>query len=491
MAFVDIHEIKESQVKLQRDKNFIAAILDAARDLLVVVLDRAGRIEHFNLACRELSGYTLEAVRGKRLSDLLLPPEEVTAVKTTIDDVLSGKASHSESYWLTKDGARRLVSWSNSVAAGDGAVESIIMAGVDVTERQEARDRARESEATVRTLLETAAQAILAIGEDGRIVLANAAAEEMFEYGRDELIGVPADSLVPERLLEQLRQHRAGRFAEPRARTLGVRADLTALRKDGSEFPVEVSLSYVAAGSGTLGVAFVSDITQRKESETTLARYQEQVHRPARALLDAHEAGNRELAREFHDVFSQELAGLSMEISTLLRSAKETAPVTKRLREVGNKISRLAENIHRASRQLHPAILEQWGLEAALREECEALSKQLGMPVAFEAGRLPAQPSQDVALCLYRVAQESLRNIAKHSGAREVHVWLTAVPEGVQLRIEDAGDGFDVEEVLKKGGLGLISMEERVRMVNGKLKVHSVRGEGTTVQVLAPVGGAV
>jgi two-component system CheB/CheR fusion protein len=307
MSFVDIHELRQHQDALQKDKNFISAILDAAKDLLVVVLDPEARIVHFNQVCQRLTGYSLDDVRGRYVWDFLLDPEEVESVKATFREVVRGKPNQRENYWLTKDGRRLRISWSNSVARSDGEVESVIGTGIDVSERYDARQKAQQSEATVRALLETAAQAILACDKDGRVVVANASAEKIFGYDRDELIGRSIEALLPERLRAQHKVHRSNWFLEPRNRPMGVGLNLAGLRKDGSEFPVEVSLSYIGTNDGMLGVAFVSDITERKRSETTLRQYREDLQKLTGALLAAQESGNRELARELHDVFSQEL----------------------------------------------------------------------------------------------------------------------------------------------------------------------------------------
>ncbi len=490
MAFVDIQEIKEHQDALQReqkDRNFIAAILDAAKDLLVVVAGSDGRIVHFNRVCQQHTGYSLEEVRGRFGWDFLLLPQDVEPVKALFREIAGGKPIQREITWIAKDGQQRLISWSNSVVMNDGKVEAVIGTGIDVTEHQVARQRALESEATVRALLETAAQAILASGKDGRIVLANATAEKMYGYGRGEMLGQPLESLVPRRLRKQHEAHRAAWFADPRNRTMGARLDLRSLRKDGTEFPVEISLSYIDTHEGTLSVAFVSDITDRKKNEATLLQYQEQLRKLTASLLVGQESGNREVARELHDVFSQELAALGMEVSLLLKSADRGTPLAENLAEVGRKLGQLADDIHRTSRQLHPAILDELGLEAALREECERVAKQNGIPVAFDTAGLASPIPGPASLCLYRVAQEALRNINKHAGAVRVRVRLEGVLGGVHLRIEDFGDGFDLEEARRKGGLGLISMEERVRLVNGKLSIRSAPGNGTTVEVFVPV----
>ena len=154
---------------------------------------------------------------------------------------------------------------------------------------------------------------------------------------------------------------------------------------------------------------------------------------------------------------------------------------------MSRRIGSLAEDVHRMSRQLHSAVLEDLGLEAAVREECISLSNKLGIPVEFQTENLPPSIAADISLCLFRVAQESLRNIGKHAGAKEVRVRLARVGTDLHLSVNDVGNGFDLEEVRGKGGLGLISMEERVRLVRGDFKIHSQPGEGTRVEVRVPL----
>jgi PAS domain S-box-containing protein len=344
-----------------------------------------------------------------------------------------------------------------------------------------------ESEATVLALLETAAQAILAVNQQRKILLVNAAADKMFGYSHDEIIGHDIGVLLPERFRQHHNEHVTKWFSQPIPRQMGVGLDLVGLRKDGTEFPVDVSLSSIQTTDGIVAVAFVSDITERKKNEEVLLDYQKQLQRLSGNLMSVQEAANKELARELHDVFSQELAALGMEVSTLHASPEVGGALTKRHAELGKRIARLADEMHRTSRQLHPQILHELGLEAALREECDKLSEYAGIPIRFTCEELPASLPEDVSLCLYRVAQESLLNIRKHAGATEARVVLRGEGRGVSLRVQDTGDGFNVDEALKSGGLGLISMEERTRLVNGKLEVRSQPGQGTTVEVFVPL----
>jgi PAS domain S-box-containing protein len=310
----------------------------------------------------------------------------------------------------------------------------------------------------------------------------------MFGYKRQEMIGQPLTMLIPKRLRRHHAEHVARFFRKPAMRPMGSGLNLFALRKDGSEFPAEIALSFFKTKDGMLGISFVSDITERKRNETTLLEYQKELQTLTARLLAIQEDGNKEVARELHDELSQKLAGLGMEISTLLQSTSRSPELLPELvRTLRARINGLARDVHTMSRRLHSAVLDELGLEAALKEECLGFSAQGGVPAQFESEGVPSSLPEGVSLCLYRVAQESLRNIAKHAKAASVRIVLSGKQDGIGLRIEDTGDGFDVNEARKKGGLGLISMEERVRLVNGKFSIQSKPGDGTIVEVFVPL----
>jgi hypothetical protein len=359
---------------------------------------------------------------------------------------------------------------------------------VDVTEREEAQEQVRDSGAAIRALLETAPDAVLAHNAEGRIMFVNAAAEAMFGYQKKALMGQPVDMLIPERFRQQHGGHMAGFFVNPRPRLMGTGLDIFALRKNGLEFPVEIGLSHFKTKAGLLGVSFVSDITERKKSEAILLQNQKELQALTARLLSLQEAGNKDLARELHDDLSQRLAALGMEASMLLRPSSDPLDsLPDRVRALSARIDSLATDVHALSRRLHPAILDELGLEAALKEECMAFSAQAAIPCEVESRNVPASLPEDVSLCLYRVAQESLRNIAKHADATNVRVVLLGRKDAIALRVEDVGNGVDLNEVKGKGGLGLISMEERVRLIHGKFTIQSQPGKGTTVEVFAPL----
>jgi len=352
-----------------------------------------------------------------------------------------------------------------------------------------------KNEETVRALLETAAQAILTVDTDGRIDLVNATAEQMFGYSRQEMVGHPVEMLIPMRLRDAHQHHRADYCAHPRRRQMGIGLDLAGRRKDGSEFPIEVSLSYIETENGIVAVSFITDITDRKLAETELkarATSLQESHESLRALagqlLTAQEEATQGIARELHDVFGQKMALLSLrvsEIETLLPTQPDLA--AEKLRACREQIGALVQEIQEFSRQLHSGVLHELGLEVALRAECDAYARRTGTAVEFSAENVSELLHEDISLCLYRVAQESLHNIWKHAESNRLSVMLRASNEEIELIVEDFGKGFDIEATKGKGGLGLVSMQERVRLVGGSFEITSKAGNGTRVQVRIPL----
>jgi signal transduction histidine kinase len=185
-----------------------------------------------------------------------------------------------------------------------------------------------------------------------------------------------------------------------------------------------------------------------------------------------------------------------MEATALEQDPALPDPLRQRLGAMGEEIGLLAKDVHQLSRELHPSILDDLGLTAALRAECGAFSRQYGIPVRFESAAIPEGLSPAVSLGLYRIAQESLRNVGKHARATAVRVTLAATEgaakgdgaaDAIHLVIEDNGSGFDLEQIKGRRGLGLVSMEERVRLAEGQLAIRSRHGAGTTVEVSIPV----
>jgi signal transduction histidine kinase len=207
----------------------------------------------------------------------------------------------------------------------------------------------------------------------------------------------------------------------------------------------------------------------------------------AAKLLRAQEEERGRIAREMHDDWTQRLALACLDLVKLERCIGAPAAALPLLRTVREQLVRLSEDVHSLSRQLHPSILDDLGLVEALRSECASFSRREGIAVAYHPEGVPPTVPKDIALCVYRVAQEALRNVAKHAAVNETRVVLVGAGPELVLRVEDDGTGFDPAAVRGEPGLGLSGMEERVHLVRGRFAIASAPGRGTTVEVRVPV----
>jgi signal transduction histidine kinase len=205
-------------------------------------------------------------------------------------------------------------------------------------------------------------------------------------------------------------------------------------------------------------------------------------------LINAQEDERARLASELHDDFSQRLAMLSLGLETAAEIVPESpAEANRQLHELVNSASELGADLHTLSHRLHSSTLERLGLAAGMAAFCEEFTAKSGIQVAFSPKDVPRPVPPDISLCLFRIVQEGLRNVQKHSGAAHAQVRIESLGDTLHLSISDAGAGYDVKDGAGRQGLGLWSMQERVRLIGGRFEIHSKTRKGTRIDVWAPL----
>jgi PAS domain S-box-containing protein len=359
----------------------------------------------------------------------------------------------------------------------------IFQLAVNLTKRRRGERALRESEARFRIVADSAPVLIWMSGVDRRCTFFNKpwldftgrTAEQ--EMGNGWVDGVHPDDV--DGCLEAY----AEAFDARRPFVLQYRLR----RRDGEYRWVSVNgvPRYDAHGTFAGYVGSCSDITERQRAEDALHKSHETIMDLAGRLITAQEEERRRLGRDLHDDVSQRLAALAISLSALARRLPEARePELGLLRDLQRRARELAEDVRGLSHDLHPAVLEHAGLAATLETCCRDFSRTHGIDILFTTAegdftRVPA----DVALGLYRVAQEALANVARHSGAKRAEVRLRATDTGVDLHVIDAGNGFDLDTARQGRGLGLISMQERVRLLRGALEIRTAVDAGTDVRV--------
>jgi signal transduction histidine kinase len=205
-------------------------------------------------------------------------------------------------------------------------------------------------------------------------------------------------------------------------------------------------------------------------------------------LINAQEKERSRLASELHDDFSQRLALLALGLANA-EEAISVSPqeATRQLHELLNSTSEIGADIHTLSHRLHSASLESLGLVLTVAALCKEFSVQQGIKVDFQCDDVPREISPNASLCVFRIIQESLRNLKKYSGVKEAVVILKRSGDRLEVTVHDEGLGFDIKTLTKNEGLGIRSMAERARLVGGEFKIHSVPGRGTTVEAWIPI----
>ena len=315
---------------------------------------------------------------------------------------------------------------------------------------------------------------------DGKLLQVNPALCSMLGFSEEELCGRsccefarPEDSQDESALFQKLRAGLIDRYS----------IEKCYLRKDGDRIwgRLNISLLKAAEGEVPLVFAFVEDITEHK-------RVVERLSGLSGRLITLQEQERTRIARELHDDISQRLALAIVGIEELTNDLPlEKKEILGCLDEIRKAISEVANDVQDLSHELHSSKLEVLGLVSAMSSFCKEFGKQIKGEVRFESLDVPPSVSPDISLCLFRVLQEALHNAAAHSGVKHFRVQLRGELGELHLAVSDLGAGFDSEAALKGSGIGLISMRERLHLVNGEISIESHPNHGTKVHARVPL----
>jgi PAS domain S-box-containing protein len=468
-----------------------SAIVESTEDAIISKnLDAV--IVSWNAGARRIFGYTESEAVGQPIT-ILIPPELWDEENQILERLRAGeRIEHYETTRVTKAGRKVAVSLIISpIKDSTGRLVGFCMLAHDITERKRAEQALcetnrvlenqtaalRSQEELLKIFVKHVPAAVAMLDRDMRYLQASDRWCVDFSLDSSQLLGRSHYEIfldIPDRWKEIHRRALAGET---------VRADEDHWDREGgttwSRWEVRPWQNLDGVPGGIL--IFSEDITRRKQIEESLSEI-------PRKLIEAEERERTRIGRELHDDIGQRLALLSVQIQQLEDDPLILSDARSRIGELQKQTSELAADVQSLSHELHSARLQYFGIAVAMRGFCQEFGEQQKVEVDFEAHDLPSLVPPDTSLCFYRVLQEALHNSAKHSGVRRFEVRLWGTSNEIHLTVRDSGSGFEREAARESRGLGLISMEERLKLLKGTLSIDSQPKRGTTIHASVPLG---
>ena len=461
------HALRESEAKFR----LVAETAPCAIWIL-----QGERLVYVNRYAETLSGYSREELFSMNAWELV-DPEFRTMGEQRYSARLRGENPEPRYQFRirTKAGELRWLDFSGARTNFEGK-PAILATAFDITAIKRAEQQLLERTMYLDALIANSPLGIVTKDEQNRVVFCNPAFERMFHYSQSELQGKDIDSIIASHDLEE-----ASRMTFAVHDGGVVHATAQRRKKDGTLIDVELHGIRVYSGETFVGAfAIYQDISERRRSEEKLQALRNRLTR-------TQEEERSRIARDLHDDIGQRLAILSIDLEQMkLASQQDGSAFARELEALVRTAGEITSDVHNISRRLHPSQVELLGLAPALNNFCREFANRNSMRIQFTSACLTCKVPEEASLCLFRVAQEAIRNVHKHSGCREALVELDEISGSLRLRISDRGAGFDPVLAEATQGLGLLSMDERLRSMGGELFVHSRPGGGTCIEACIP-----
>ena len=483
----DITDRKQAEEALQESEEIFRTLAETVSAGIFIYRD--SQFVYANPTAERLTGYSQEEFLHMKLADLIHPDfHEIVNQRRAARDRGEPVPPHSEDKILTKSGETR---WMDVTAAKTSFLgkPAMIVTTFDITERKRAEEALRASEKRFLVAFEAnPMMATISLLEDGRFLAVNDSFISLTGYSREEAVGRTALELglwpnaeQRARLMRRLQEEGSVRNHE---------ADLT--MKRGIKKTMLISVEAIELEGQRCLLHSGMDITQRQQAESALRTSQKQLRALSAKVQSAREEEGTRIAREIHDELGSALTGLKWDLEKMNKtlSSLEHEPPVVEVRERMITMTRLIEEtintVRRISSELRPSILDDLGLVAAIEWQAQQFQERTGIEFVWKSQLETAELSRESATAVFRIFQEILTNVLRHSGASRITVELEKCAGHFDLKVQDNGRGISEHEQRHTRSLGLLGMKERALLVDGEVTIAGAPGTGTTVVVRVP-----
>jgi PAS domain S-box-containing protein len=481
--FRDITENKKAQQRLEASERYFRALIENSSDA-IVLMDEKGKIVYLSPSTTRISGYTFEEM-ANAAEYILVHPDDRDADMRAFQEILARpgvninrnhRIKHKLGHYIWLEGT-----YLNLLHDPD--VNAIIYNYHDITDRIQAEEKIllekNLSESTINSL-----PGIFYLYDDTlKFFRWNQNFEKVSGYSGEEIANMSPLEFFADDEKELLRRKIEGVFTSG---TDEVEAHF--YTKDRRRIPYYFNGSKVKINNRDYLIGMGIDITARVEAERKMKERTAEIEKLTAYLHHVREEERTHIAREIHDELGQQLTGLKMDAAWIGKKlSQEGEMIREKVRSMMDLIDHTIRSVRRISSDLRPGMLDDLGLIAALEWYCQEFQSRTNIPCHFKSDVESLNIERNLATNIFRVYQETLTNVARHSGASAVEAKLSTENDVIRLTIQDDGSGFDIDEVRVKKSLGLIGMRERAILFGGDLLIKSRVGEGTIVTLEIPM----
>ncbi len=474
---MDISEKVKSQKELVESEQKFRTLVQQASDGIIIT-DEEGNFQQVNESAALLMGYTKKELDGMTTNDVFFEEGGIQR-PLKFNSMVKGAVVISE-HIIKRKGGKFINVEISAKQLSDGRYQRIIR---DITERTQVEEALRISEKKYRLLFNENPLPMWISSYNKSIFLdVNSAAFISYGYTKEEFLNMSlADLIVTSSSVSQNNNLQ-------NIDQLNHQEIWHHKKKDGTIIKVHVINHDIIYEGKSAVLSLANDVTAKFDAEENLQRSNDALRDLASHLETIRENERSHMAREIHDELGQQLTGLKMDISWLTKKIKsDDKAINDKIKDTIELIDKTVITVRRIATQLRPSILDDLGLIAAMEWQSEEFEKRAEIKSMFNSNVTHVSLKADISIAIFRIFQESLTNVLRHSKAKEVTSFFRLNDDTITLLIEDNGIGFNEEEILHKKTLGLLGMKERIQLINGTYEINGNAGKGTSVIITVPL----